>query len=443
MPVPQPPLTPVRSITRRGAGRLVAVLGLALAVGVPSAVSAPSAVGAAAEVLPVPSDSVLRLSGHGWGHAIGMSQWGAFGAARKGLTWRQILSFYYPTAGRTTASNRTLRVWVGADTDDRVTVLPASGLRATTAGATVTLPTSAWGYTVTSWRIRRLSDGSFRLGFHGRNARGDTMWFAHPIGGHYDHPGTITLSRLASDLRLVLPDGTIMRVRGALRGAADGSSAGLRTVALVRLETYLRSVVPSEMPASWDGAALAAQSAAARTYALRYAADHGGRGGYDICSTTWCQVWNGTARYTSSGRLIRSYEYAASDAAIRATAGVALTDRAGRYANTMFSASNGGWSIAGGTSYLVSKRDPYDGVVPSTAHEWTDSVRASTLQRAFPRVGTLRRVVVTARDGKGDWGGRVLSVRLEGSAGSVAVGGSTFRRVAGLRTTWWVARSRA
>jgi peptidoglycan hydrolase-like amidase len=37
----------------------------------------------------------FTISGAGWGHGWGMSQYGAYGAARKGLSWKQILAFYY------------------------------------------------------------------------------------------------------------------------------------------------------------------------------------------------------------------------------------------------------------------------------------------------------------------------------------------------------------
>ena len=44
----------------------------------------------------VPSSRVVVLTGHGFGHGIGMSQYGAEGAARQGKNHRQILRFYYP-----------------------------------------------------------------------------------------------------------------------------------------------------------------------------------------------------------------------------------------------------------------------------------------------------------------------------------------------------------
>jgi len=36
--------------------------------------------------------------GRGWGHGVGMCQWGAKGKAQSGSTWRKILGYYYPGA---------------------------------------------------------------------------------------------------------------------------------------------------------------------------------------------------------------------------------------------------------------------------------------------------------------------------------------------------------
>jgi stage II sporulation protein D len=37
-----------------------------------------------------------HFSGRGYGHGVGMCQWGAKGMAEQGYTARQILEFYYP-----------------------------------------------------------------------------------------------------------------------------------------------------------------------------------------------------------------------------------------------------------------------------------------------------------------------------------------------------------
>jgi stage II sporulation protein D len=36
------------------------------------------------------------FTGRGWGHGVGMCQWGAKGQAEQGRDYREILGFYYP-----------------------------------------------------------------------------------------------------------------------------------------------------------------------------------------------------------------------------------------------------------------------------------------------------------------------------------------------------------
>jgi len=43
-------------------------------------------------------DRVVRFTGRGWGHGVGMSQWGAKGMAEQGYEAHQILTYYYPGA---------------------------------------------------------------------------------------------------------------------------------------------------------------------------------------------------------------------------------------------------------------------------------------------------------------------------------------------------------
>ena len=64
----------------------------------------------------------------------------------------------------------------------------------------------------------------------------------------------------------------------------------------------------------------------------------------------------------------------------------------------------------------------------------------AAIERAYPKVGDLRTVRVTSRDGNGQWGGRVTGITLTGSAGSVRVSGDAFRAAFGLRSTWFTLR---
>jgi len=38
----------------------------------------------------------IIFKGRGWGHGVGMCQWGARGMALLGYNYREILKFYYP-----------------------------------------------------------------------------------------------------------------------------------------------------------------------------------------------------------------------------------------------------------------------------------------------------------------------------------------------------------
>src|SRR5581483_134079 len=47
-------------------------------------------------VAPYGSGALFLLNGHGWGHGVGMGQWGAQGYALQSYGYREILSAYYP-----------------------------------------------------------------------------------------------------------------------------------------------------------------------------------------------------------------------------------------------------------------------------------------------------------------------------------------------------------
>jgi SpoIID/LytB domain protein len=174
------------------------------------------------------------------------------------------------------------------------------------------------------------------------------------------------------------------------------------------------------MPTSWAANAVRAQAVAARSYGVRLQ-KFAGNAGYDICDTTACQVYRGMAQETSGGT-----------AAVRATTGIIVTYR-GAVALTQFASSNGGHSARGDYIYLVAQRDPYDGVIKSQA--WTRTLSASTISRAWPSVGTVKRLQITSRDGAGAWGGRVKTIKIIGTLRTATVSGTTFQHMFGLRSS--------
>ena len=69
------------------------LLGLGLGIALVVAAAPPAS---ADQVAGAPDVAAYTVTGYGYGHGHGMSQYGAQGAAKQGLTWKQIVGFYYP-----------------------------------------------------------------------------------------------------------------------------------------------------------------------------------------------------------------------------------------------------------------------------------------------------------------------------------------------------------
>jgi stage II sporulation protein D len=193
----------------------------------------------------------------------------------------------------------------------------------------------------------------------------------------------------------------------------------------VTMDQYIRGVLPAEMPASWHLEALKAQAVAARTYAT-WSRDQYKTRYYQVCDTTACQVYGGVPS-----------EHARSNRAVRETSREILTYQ-GKPAFTQYSASTGGWTVAGSAPYLRAQQDPHDGWSGNSVHTWSATIDAARIQKAYPAIGRLRSVEVPARDGNGQWQGRATRVVLDGGKGRVSVTGDAFRMALGLRSTWFM-----
>jgi len=363
----------------------------------------------------VPVDGQIVVEGHGFGHGHGMSQYGAEGAALAGKTYTDILDFYYP--GTTWSKVRgQVRVLIGENGTSPLAVSPTPGLTLTDLGdgATYPLPDSNGA---TRWRISVAPDGASVVAYlSGR-------WHRYRPGGKDELVGDGQFSA-DGPLTLWTPSGP-REYRGALRAATPTPGATYRdTVNVLSMDDYVKGVVPSEMPASWDPQAVEAQAVAARTYAT-WSRNQYPRRYYQICDTSACQVYGGVAA-----------EDPRSNAAVDATRRQILTYD-GKPAFTQFSSSDGGWTSAGSEPYLPAQADPYDGWTGNTMHDWTATVDADRLESAYPSIGRLRRLLVTERDGNGDWEGRVETMVLDGTRSSVTISGDSFRWEFGLRSDWF------
>jgi stage II sporulation protein D len=365
----------------------------------------------------VPSGNTVVLSGHGYGHGHGMSQWGAYGAAAVGkLSWQDILAFYYPGTKLANLGNQTIRVRLDAVGSGSLYVFNAAGLRL----AGKALPATTTG--ITQYRARSGSAvGSLKV-----DALSSAGWKPYPSAAA---PAVFTspavFSSTAGLVNVKLANGTKRAYRGSIY-ANRATSTSVTSVSVLPMESYLRAVVPAEMPASWHPNAVRAQAVAARSYA-NYDRAHATAGRtWDTCDTTSCQMYSGVPA-----------ENGASDTAVAATAGQTLTYGAAA-AFTQFGAANGGWTTAGSQPYLVARADLYDGAIPNNANSWTASIPVASIQARWPSIGTYRQLRIISRDGHGQWGGPVLTAAIDGSKGSVAVTGATIRSVFGLRSSWFI-----
>ena len=384
----------------------------------------------------------VSLTGHGWGHGIGMGQWGALGYALGGQSYSWILDHYYGGTKMATVGSAPVRVrMVENDGND---VIVTSGAPFTAAGASF-----GAGQGVL---LRLTSTPDTWAVFQGPGCAGPWTQIGTATDNGGAGPAAQVTPSVAPDqetkaqaLQVCMASGNIY-LRGSIAAAQAGGVA--RTVNVLPIEQYLRGVVPSESPAYWGTIggsgpqgqpagfqALETQAVAARTYVAVEEASApagGGSGAYgyaDICDTPSCQVYGGIAA-----------ENQTSDQAVAGTAGQIRQDGSGNPAFTQYSSSTGGWTAGGAFPAVV---DDGDSVCTADAcnpnHNWTVQVPASAITSAYPGIGQFESLQVTSRSGpaQADQGGRVVSMTVQGSTGSTTTSGDTFAARLGLKSDWF------
>ncbi len=350
--------------------------------------------------------TTMTIEGRGWGHGIGLSQYGAYGYALHGWSYGNIIRHYYTGVTLGKVANVPIRVLLRDDAASAV-VTDATKFKASWGSTTITLGA---GVTATvTW-----TGSAYRL------KAGTKTWTAG---------GPITFKPGSSRLRLLTANdnGYVGHYRGTLRVVR--TTSGLAIVNKLPLESYLRGVVPRESPASWPLAALEAQAVAARSYAFR---STGGSGLYDVYCTTASQVYGGA-----------DGEAASSTKAVTATAGIVPKYKGTPIMAFFFSTSGGHtesisnvWTSVSQSSYpyLVGVPDPYDSTSPYD--KWPDNpikrTPASIAAALGFTKGPLRAVYVVKRGTSP----RIVKALLIGDGGWQLTDGATIRADLGLRDTW-------
>ncbi len=364
---------------------------------------------ASVRATPAAADTTFTFEGGGWGHAVGMSQWGAKGRADAGQSAATIIGAYYTGTQLTAVAPQFVRVHL-ADAPSSTIAFTGATTITGNGGALATI------------------------------AAGETVEFK-AVGAAYQlqviAPTAKAAVAVASIDTLVVPlNGAPARVsatgnrynngRLVVRFPAAGSLQIINDS--LTMQQYLYGL--AEVPSSWPTEALKAQALAARTYAFKRVQSPRSAT-YDILSTTSDQVYAG-------------YEKQAGASGDRWVAAVDGTDQQiitynGAPIDALYSSSNGGYSedseyaFVTALPYLRANPDPFDNSAGNTNFRWTRSYSGTELGQYMNAYRSVDIGAVTSYEVSGPISrvGRIdrATVRLVGTKGTQTLTGAQLRNM--------------
>lgn len=379
-----------------------------------------SSVGATARTTSSTATTFWRLTGSGWGHGVGMSQYGARQMAVEGFTARQILAHYY-TGTAYTAVPDTARVSVNLQHRVASTTLTPSALA--TGGGRLTLVVGSKTLVATAGETATVRPTSTGVSVSCAACSGGTSATGTSASATWDDGRT-----------LLSVAGTRYRDGSLLVSRASGSTS-LEVVARVRLhDEYLDYV--REVPWSWPSAALQAQAAAARAYALRAV-----RSG--VKSSCACHVYDTTTSQVFGGYPSGAEATAWSrwTAAVRATGSTGtgyVPTYGGAVIEAVYSSSTWGrtqnsedvWGTA--VPYLRSVDDHWSLTAANPRASWEATPSNAAVAAAF-RLPDVVRLDLSSRYVSGG----IRAATATASNGTTAtLAGATFAARLGLSSTF-------
>jgi SpoIID/LytB domain protein len=397
--------------------------------------------------------STFTIVGGGYGHGIGMSQYGAHGMALRGASAGRIISFYYGGAqARPATLPATVRVGLlqanrDPSTGGRLGRVLVKGIEVPGRGGSGRFSVSGvtpGGRTVkrtlsghVTWSIKPESGGTSVVDLSGRRVFGPTK-----AGGGVvvrfetaQPPARLSLPQTGQQLRWGRLDVHLVR--------DDQGVTRPRAVAVMPFNRYLRGL--AEMPGSFANEALRAQAIAARSYALVAVQARGQHHGYGSWAGCNCAVY-ATVRDQVYAGYPKEQGYYGSRwvGAVRGTG--SLVVRYGtRVVQAFYSSSSGGYTSSNSQwgsdplPWFPSRSDdPYDrggGAHPNPNFRWRKTISAAGLGAKLG-IGTATAVRETKMP---SWGGRVSRVTVEGIEDgrrtSATVTGAWFRTAYSLKST--------
>ncbi|MDP9295308.1 MAG: SpoIID/LytB domain-containing protein [Actinomycetota bacterium] len=371
------------------------------------------------------ADSNFEFFGAGFGHGLGMSQWGAYGLAQRGWSHEQILTHYY--------SGTSVVVWAKKQPSVRVGLTQGrQTIHVEARGGPVSVTLGKSGATIGSipggetWTFGSSQNAYRVLDEHGAPVGGQ-LW-----GGESEN---LVIS-FAAGSRAFVPEALHAFAHGRLEFNLSGCSAcRLRLIAVVPMEQYLYGL--AEVSSSWPMEAMEAQADAARTYALRRILTYGQHRPTCNCglyATTADQAYAGWDKEFGlmGDRWVQ---------AVDATAGE-VVEYGGQPIQAFYTASSGGYTennenVWGGTPlpYLRGVCDPGDYVPENSSRTWTLTFTAASLtSRLHAYTGDIGTITGFEQASRGV-SGRIIDVTVVGTSGFHAVSARSSRPRSGSATT--------
>ena len=375
----------------------------------------------------VRTPGTFTFYGSGWGHGLGMSQWGAYGLAQMGWNHTQILEHFYSGTKVVAEPALPKTVIVGLTAGNTVITLHAAGgpvSLLTGDPDTGTLIGQVPGGK--TWTVRAVAAGYKIVDQNGAVVGGA------PVGG----PSLDLFATYGGGTRVTIPQAGASYDHGYIQFEMTGAPAArvMKLVLPIPLEDYLLGI--GEMPSSWPMQALETQAVAARSYAV-YKMQH-----YPLQSACGCDVVDGANDQTYIGwNKSSGPDGARWVSAVQATASE-VVEYQHAVADTFFTASDGGHTediqVQWGTPqssypYLTGVCDPGEAAAPGDPWlNWSTTLSASSVTSALGLTGQLQSV---SRFGVGKRGtsGRVETITAYGTNGkSASVSGADLRARLGL-----------
>ena len=368
-----------------------------------------------------PNDE-FRWFGAGFGHGLGMSQWGAYGLAQDGWGTSKILTHYYSgtKVGSDGTPPKTLRIGL-VQGQDSVRLEAEAGqveLRLGDPKTGEVIGTIPDGET---WKVAAAGT-DYRI----VDANGDVV---DRTGGP-NAPVFAVFESLNSRVRI--PDAGHTYNRGWVEFGLYDCGADQcveRLILVVEPQGYLYGL--AEVPSSWPMSALKVQAIAARSYAFTKAANSQHRSVCDcaLYASSFDQVYAG---WDKEGGLDGDRWVSA----VNQTKDEVVKD-GGDIIQAFYMSSSGGYTennenVWGGTpiDYLRGVCDPgdYTSANPNATWEVTTTASEVTADLGLG-IGTVTRFTNIVRGVSG----RILSVTVQGDGGQAEVSGNTLRSALGLR----------